>query len=123
MLHFGTHGSLEFMPGKQVGMSGVCYPDSLIGDLPNLYYYAANNPSEATIAKRRSYANTISYLTPPAENAGLYKGLKARAPVASAAAAQPACVPGHAAVSLSLSRHTRQICPMHAVNALRGSRS
>ena len=78
VLHFGTHGSLEFMPGKQVGMSGVCYPDSLIGDLPNLYYYAANNPSEATIAKRRSYANTISYLTPPAENAGLYKGLKAR---------------------------------------------
>ena len=76
MLHFGTHGSLEFMPGKQVGMSGVCYPDSLIGELPNLYYYAANNPSEATIAKRRSYANTISYLTPPAENAGLYKGLK-----------------------------------------------
>ena len=40
------------------------------------YYYAANNPSEATIAKRRSYAATISYLTPPAENAGLYKGLK-----------------------------------------------
>ncbi|NEO27285.1 MAG: magnesium chelatase subunit H, partial [Kamptonema sp. SIO4C4] len=40
------------------------------------YYYAANNPSEATIAKRRSYAETISYLTPPAENAGLYKGLK-----------------------------------------------
>ena len=76
VLHFGTHGSLEFMPAKQVGMSGVCYPDSLIGDLPNLYYYAANNPSEATIAKRRSYANTISYLTPPAENAGLYKGLK-----------------------------------------------
>ena len=76
VLHFGTHGSLEFMPGKQVGMSGGCYPDSLIGDLPNVYYYAANNPSEATIAKRRSYANTISYLTPPAENAGLYKGLK-----------------------------------------------
>eukprot|EP00199_Chlamydomonas_sp_CCMP681_P000031 CAMPEP_0119108716 /NCGR_PEP_ID=MMETSP1180-20130426/15618_1 /TAXON_ID=3052 ORGANISM="Chlamydomonas cf sp, Strain CCMP681" /NCGR_SAMPLE_ID=MMETSP1180 /ASSEMBLY_ACC=CAM_ASM_000741 /LENGTH=1404 /DNA_ID=CAMNT_0007094367 /DNA_START=16 /DNA_END=4230 /DNA_ORIENTATION=+ len=76
VLHFGTHGSLEFMPGKQVGMSGGCFPDSLIGSIPNLYYYAANNPSEATIAKRRSYANTISYLTPPAENAGLYKGLK-----------------------------------------------
>ena len=57
-------------------MSDICYPDSLIGSIPNLYYYAANNPSEATIAKRRSYANTISYLTPPAENAGLYKGLK-----------------------------------------------
>ena len=76
VLHFGTHGSLEFMPGKQMGMSETCYPDSLIGDLPNLYYYAANNPSEATIAKRRGYASTISYLTPPAENAGLYKGLK-----------------------------------------------
>lgn len=76
VLHFGTHGSLEFMPGKQMGMSGDCYPDSLIGNIPNLYYYAANNPSEATIAKRRSYAETISYLTPPAENAGLYKGLK-----------------------------------------------
>ncbi len=76
VLHFGTHGSLEFMPGKQMGMSGECYPDSLIGNIPNLYYYAANNPSEATIAKRRSYAETISYLTPPAENAGLYKGLQ-----------------------------------------------
>jgi len=76
LLHFGTHGSLEFMPGKQIGLSGACYPDNLIGTTPNLYYYAANNPSEATIAKRRSYANTISYLTPPAENAGLYKGLK-----------------------------------------------
>ncbi|MER3433207.1 MAG: magnesium chelatase subunit H [Leptolyngbya sp. ERB_1_1] len=76
VLHFGTHGSLEFMPGKQIGMSEECYPDSLIGTIPNLYYYAANNPSEATIAKRRSYAETISYLTPPAENAGLYKGLK-----------------------------------------------
>jgi len=76
VLHFGTHGSLEFMPGKQVGMSGQCYPDRLINSIPNLYFYAANNPSEATIAKRRSYAATISYLTPPAENAGLYKGLK-----------------------------------------------
>jgi magnesium chelatase subunit H len=76
VLHFGTHGSLEFMPGKQMGMSGDCYPDNLIGTIPNLYYYAANNPSEATIAKRRSYAETISYLTPAAENAGLYKGLQ-----------------------------------------------
>lgn len=76
VLHFGTHGSLEFMPGKQVGMSQTCYPDRLINKIPNIYYYAANNPSEATIAKRRSYAATISYLTPPAENAGLYKGLK-----------------------------------------------
>ena len=76
VLHFGTHGSLEFMPGKQVGMSGTCFPDRLINSLPSAYLYAANNPSEATIAKRRSYSATVSYLTPPAENAGLYKGLK-----------------------------------------------
>ncbi len=75
VLHFGTHGALEFMPGKQTGMSGACWPDRLIGDLPNLYLYASNNPSEGTIAKRRSGATLISYLTPPIANAGLYKGL------------------------------------------------
>ncbi len=48
VLHFGTHGALEFMPGKQAGMSGDCWPDRLIGDLPNFYLYAANNPSEGT---------------------------------------------------------------------------
>jgi magnesium chelatase subunit H len=53
VLHFGTHGALEFMPGKQSGMSGSCWPDRLIGDLPNLYLYASNNPSEGAIAKRR----------------------------------------------------------------------
>ena len=75
VLHFGTHGALEFMPGKQVGMSGACWPDRLIGDLPNLYLYAANNPSEGTIAKRRSAATLISYLTPPVAQSGLYAGL------------------------------------------------
>ena len=75
VLHFGTHGALEFMPGKQSGMSGACWPDRLIGDMPNLYLYASNNPSEGTIAKRRIGATLISYLTPPVTNAGLYKGL------------------------------------------------
>ncbi|HTO46288.1 MAG TPA: magnesium chelatase subunit H [Burkholderiales bacterium] len=74
-LHFGTHGALEFMPGKQAGLSGACWPDRLIGDLPNLYLYAANNPSEGTIAKRRAAATLISYLTPPVAHAGLYRGL------------------------------------------------
>jgi len=76
IIHFGMHGALEFMPGKKSGASESCWPDRLIGNIPNIYIYAANNPSEATIAKRRGYASTISYLTPPAENAGLYKGLK-----------------------------------------------
>ena len=75
VLHFGTHGALEFMPGKQSGMSGTCWPDRLIDDLPNLYLYASNNPSEGAIAKRRSGATLISYLTPPITQAGLYKGL------------------------------------------------
>jgi len=75
VVHVGTHGAMEFMPGKQVGMSGDCWPDRLIGELPNLYIYSVNNPSEGTIAKRRSYAELISYLTPPIENAGLYREL------------------------------------------------
>lgn len=75
LLHFGTHGALEFMPGKQAGLSGDCWPERLIGDLPNLYLYAANNPSEGLIAKRRSGATLISYLTPPLAQSGLYKGL------------------------------------------------
>ncbi len=75
VLHFGTHGALEFMPGKQAGLSADCWPERLIGDLPNLYLYAANNPSEGTIAKRRSAATLISYLTPPVAQAGLYRGL------------------------------------------------
>ncbi len=75
VLHFGTHGALEFMPGKQNGMTADCWPDRLIGDLPNFYLYASNNPSEGTIAKRRAAATLISYLTPPTAQAGLYKGL------------------------------------------------
>jgi len=75
VLHFGMHGALEFMPGKQTGLSGACWPDRLIGDLPNIYLYAANNPSEGSIAKRRSAATLVSYMTPPVAQAGLYKGL------------------------------------------------
>ncbi len=75
LLHFGTHGALEFMPGKQSGMSAACWPDRLIGDMPNLYLYASNNPSEGSIAKRRIGATLISYLTPPMARAGLYRGL------------------------------------------------
>ncbi|MCR9270326.1 MAG: magnesium chelatase subunit H [Hyphomonadaceae bacterium] len=76
VLHFGTHGALEFMPGKQVGLSETCWPDYLIDDLPNVYFYAANNPSEAAIAKRRSAATTISYLTPPVVKASIYNELR-----------------------------------------------
>ncbi len=75
VLHFGTHGSLEFMPGKQTGLTADCWPDRLIGDMPNIYLYAANNPSEGVLAKRRSGATLVSYLTPALTNSGVYKGL------------------------------------------------
>ncbi|MEM6304633.1 MAG: cobaltochelatase subunit CobN [Pseudomonadota bacterium] len=75
VLHFGMHGALEFMPGKQNGLSGADWPDRLMGNMPNVYLYAANNPSEATLAKRRANAVTITHLTPPLQNAGLYRGL------------------------------------------------
>ncbi|MBK44057.1 MAG: magnesium chelatase subunit H [Roseovarius sp.] len=75
LLHFGMHGALEFMPGKQAGPGAACWPDRLIGDLPNVYLYAANNPAEASLAKRRSGAVTVTHLTPPLASAGLYRGL------------------------------------------------
>jgi magnesium chelatase subunit H len=77
VLHFGTHGALEFMPGKQVGLTDKCWPERLIGDLPNIYLYASNNSSEGTLAKRRGGATLVSYLTPPIAQAGLYKDLAA----------------------------------------------
>ena len=75
VLHFGTHGALEFMPGKQSGLSGNCWPDRLINDMPNYYFYASNNPSEGAIAKRRGSATLVSYLPPTFAESGLYKGL------------------------------------------------
>ena len=76
ILHFGTHGALEFMPGKQAGSSGTCWPERMIGPVPNFYLYASNNPSEGTIAKRRAAATLISHMTPPVGQAGLYAGLQ-----------------------------------------------
>lgn len=75
LLHFGMHGALEFMPGRQAGMGESDWPDRLIGEMPNVYLYASNNPSEATLAKRRSNAVTVTHLTPPLATSGLYKGL------------------------------------------------
>ena len=64
LLHFGTHGSLEFTPQKQVALDSNDWPDRLVGTLPHFYYYTIDNVGEAMIAKRRSYATLLSYLTP-----------------------------------------------------------
>ncbi|NTV65529.1 MAG: magnesium chelatase subunit H, partial [Oscillochloris sp.] len=77
VVHMGTHGALEFMPGKQAGLGPKCWPTRLLGGLPNIYYYCVNNPSEGTIARRRGMATLVSYLVPPVQQAGLYKGLRA----------------------------------------------
>lgn len=65
LVHFGTHGSLEFTPKKQVALSSNDWPDRLVGALPHLYLYSIGNVGEGIIAKRRSYAGLQSYLTPP----------------------------------------------------------
>ena len=75
VVHLGTHGSLEWLPGKTVGLNGASAPDQLIGDLPNVYPYIVNNPGEGTQAKRRSYAAIVDYLTPVMANAGTYDEL------------------------------------------------
>ena len=70
LIHFGTHGSLEFTPQKQVALSSFDWPDVLIGEVPHFYIYIINNIGEGQIAKRRTYATLISHLTPPFMNAG-----------------------------------------------------
>lgn len=64
LIHFGTHGSLKFTPDKQVALSDNDWGDILVGTLPHFYYYTIRNVGESMMAKRRSYAATISYLTP-----------------------------------------------------------
>ena len=75
MIHVGMHGSAEWMPGLQLGLTSECWPDALLGELPHLYVYPSNNPSEANLAKRRGYATMISHAVPPLSRAGLYKEL------------------------------------------------
>jgi len=75
VVHLGTHGSLEWLPGKTVGLDGESAPDQLIDDVPNVYPYIVNNPGEGTQAKRRSYAAIVDYLTPVMANAGTYDDL------------------------------------------------
>ena len=75
VIHVGKHGSLEWLPGKALGLSRYCYPDLAIIDLPNIYPYIINDPSEGTQAKRRSFCCIIDHLTPVFTNAGLYEDL------------------------------------------------
>jgi len=77
VVHFGMHGTVEWLPGSPLGNTGYSWSDILLGNLPNLYIYAANNPSESMLAKRRGYGVLISHNVPPYGRAGLYKELVA----------------------------------------------
>ena len=72
VVHYGTHGSLEFTKGKSVALSDNCWPTILIGDLPHIYPYVINNIGEAMVAKRRSSAVIVTHLTPPFTKAELH---------------------------------------------------
>jgi cobaltochelatase CobN len=73
LLHLGTHGSLEWLPGKAAALSPDCAPVALAGGLPVIYPFIVNNPGEAAAAKRRLGAVTIGHLTPPLRPAGLHE--------------------------------------------------
>ena len=71
LIHFGTHGNLEFTPGKNVAQSQADWSDVLIGNLPHFYYYTTGNVGEGIIAKRRTHAALVTYLTPPYVESGM----------------------------------------------------
>ncbi|MEC4803698.1 MAG: magnesium chelatase subunit H [Jaaginema sp. PMC 1079.18] len=75
VVHFGMHGTVEWLPGSPLGNTSYSWSDVLLGNLPNLYIYACNNPSESLLAKRRGYGVLISHNVPPYGRAGLYKEL------------------------------------------------
>ncbi|MCM1311340.1 MAG: cobaltochelatase subunit CobN [Bacteroides sp.] len=71
LIHFGTHGNLEFTPGKNVGLSQADWADVLVGNLPHFYFYTTGNVGESVIAKRRTHAVLVTYLTPPYVESGM----------------------------------------------------
>jgi cobaltochelatase CobN len=75
LIHLGTHGTLEWLPGKALALSAACWPEAVTGALPVIYPFIVNNPGEAVQAKRRLSAVTIGHLTPPLSAAGLHGGM------------------------------------------------
>lgn len=72
IVHLGTHGTLEWLPGKALALSSTCWPEAVLGPVPVVYPFIVNNPGEAVHAKRRLSAVTIGHLTPPLSQAGLH---------------------------------------------------
>jgi cobaltochelatase CobN len=72
IVHLGKHGTLEWLPGKSLGLSAECFPDAFLGDLPLIYPFIINDPGEGSQAKRRSHAVIIDHLVPPMTTADIY---------------------------------------------------
>jgi cobaltochelatase CobN len=72
LLHLGKHGTLEWLPGKGLGMSAACAPDAVLGELPLIYPFIVNDPGEGTQAKRRAHATVIDHMIPPMARADAY---------------------------------------------------
>ncbi|WP_064455385.1 cobaltochelatase subunit CobN [Streptomyces hygroscopicus] len=72
MVHLGKHGNLEWLPGKNAGLSAACGPDAALGDLPLIYPFLVNDPGEGTQAKRRAHATLVDHLVPPMARADSY---------------------------------------------------
>jgi len=75
IVHMGKHGTLEWLPGKGVGLSAECFPDLFLDDLPLIYPFIINDPGEGNQAKRRTHATIIDHMTPPMTSAGAYGAL------------------------------------------------
>jgi cobaltochelatase CobN len=75
VVHVGKHGTLEWLPGKSVGLSATCWPDAVLGDLPLIYPFVMNDPGEGTQAKRRAHAVIVDHLVPPLTRADTYDDL------------------------------------------------
>lgn len=75
IVHLGKHGTLEWLPGKSLGLSAACAPDPVLGDLPLLYPFVVNDPGEGTQAKRRAHAVIVDHLIPPMTRAETYGNL------------------------------------------------
>ncbi|MCW2549773.1 MAG: cobN, partial [Mycobacterium sp.] len=72
VVHLGKHGTLEWLPGKSLGLSASCAPDGVLGDLPLIYPFIVNDPGEGTQAKRRAHATIVDHLVPPMARADSY---------------------------------------------------
>ncbi|MFI8087793.1 cobaltochelatase subunit CobN [Streptomyces sp. NPDC086080] len=75
IVHMGKHGTMEWLPGKGLGLSGGCAPDAVLGDLPLIYPFIVNDPGEGTQAKRRGHATVVDHLVPPMARADTYGDL------------------------------------------------